>query len=474
MMAPASKAAIDERRLVFKVGDMHHAIEAGRVLEVIKAAILTRVPNGPPALAGIAGLRGQPIPVLSMRAFINAEDRSVSRLGKIIVYDHGRPVGLLVDDVLRLTLDDAAVLLQGMDERIAAAFRNTRQASPRQQMSRREEVATETGSSLIALLSFRICGQLYGLPLEDVREVIKVQAEAFSSAGASPAVVGLMAMRDAVLPLISTASLLGLDAGQAGADMAHVIVVAYEGDAVGLVVDEIDAIRRLPEDAIDPVPAVLQKGRGDAQIEAIGRLSQQGKLISILSPKKLFGHQAVAQAVSGNAGAGPMNTTPAKQEAVEQFLIFHLGEEIYGLPIAAVDEVIRVPGAVTRMPGAPDFVRGVINLRGNAVVLIDQGSRFAAGQSRDSDRKRAIIVTLGKLQAGFVVDGVSEVKAIAAAALSEAPAFSSEETSVFDRIARIESDGRMVLLIDAQALLSKAEQDVVAALTKGTPSRAAP
>lgn len=164
-----------------------------------------------------------------------------------------------------------------------------------------------------------------------------------------------------------------------------------------------------------------------------------------------------------------MSMTPGKQEAFEQFLIFQLGQETYGLPIAAVDEVIRVPGAVTRMPGAPAFVRGVINLRGIAVALIDQGSRFAAGRSEDSDRKRAIIVTFGKLQAGFVVDGVSEVKAIAAAALSEAPAFSSEETSVFDRIAHIEADGRMILLIDAQALLSRAEQDVLTALTKDTP-----
>lgn len=474
MIAPSSTSEIDQRRLVFQVADLRHEIEAGKVLEVIRMPIMTRVPNGPPDLAGIASLRGQPIAVLSMSTMLGVGSKPVPSAGKIIVYDHDGLVGLLVDDVLRLTQDEEAPLLQGLDARVSAAFKITRPGPARQRIAGRGGTETESGIELIAILSFRICGQLFGLPLIEVREVIKVKLESASSMSTSPAVVGLIAMRDGVLPLISPALLLGLGAGQAPQDMAHVIVVEYENDCVGLVVDAIDVIRRLPEHAIDPVPAVLQKGRGDAQIEAIGRLSDSGRLMSILSPKKLFGHQAVAQAISENAGAKPMNATSAGPEAEEQFLIFHLGDETYGLPIAAVDEVIRVPAAVTRMPGAPAFVRGVINLRGKAVALIDQGTRFDAGLLKDSGRKRAIIVTLGKLQAGFLVDGVSEVKAIAAAALSEAPAFSSEETSVFDRIADIETDGRMVLLIDPQALLSKAEQDVVAALTDGTSGLVAP
>lgn len=474
MVAPAPITDTHQRRLMFQVADQRHEIEAAKVLEVIRVPIITRVPNGPAALAGIASLRGQPIPVLSMRTILDASSKPVPAAGKIIVYDHGGPVGLLVDDVLRLTPADTAPLLQGLDERVSAAFNITRSGPTRHRIARSGGTETEAGIKLIALLSFRISGQLYGLPLDDVREVIKVKLETASSASTLPAVVGLIAMRDAVLPLISPASLLGLEAGQAPEDMAHVIVVEYESNIVGLVVDEVDVIRRLPEHAIDPVPAVLQKGSGDAQIEAIGRLSDGGRLMSILSPKRLFGHQAVAHAISENAGTKPMKATSAGPEAVEQFLIFHLGDETYGLPIAAVDEVIRVPAVVTRMPGAPAFVRGIINLRGNAVALIDQGTRFDAGLSEDSERKRAIIVTLGKLQAGFVVDGVSEVKAIAAVALSEAPAFSSEETSLFDRIAHIETDGRMVLLIDAQALLSKAEQDVVAALTNDAPGLVAP
>ncbi|MEK1888427.1 MAG: chemotaxis protein CheW, partial [Phyllobacterium sp.] len=248
----------------------------------------------------------------------------------------------------------------------------------------------------------------------------------------------------------------------------------HEGQLLGLVVNDLDVIRRLPDHAIDAIPAVLQKGRGDAQIEAIGRIAEGGQLISILSPEKLFGHKEVTQAIARNQGAKPMEATGTSGEALEQFLIFQLGDETYGLPVRSVDEVVRVPSDITRVPGAPSFVVGVINLRGKAVPLIDQRARFDTPSTQQSAKTRAIVLTLGQLQAGFVIDGVSEVKAIASSALSEAPKFSSEQTDVFDRVAHIEADGRMILLIDPQELLSRAERDVVASIANDVTAAVGP
>ena len=135
--------------------------------------------------------------------------------------------------------------------------------------------------------------------------------------------------------------------------------------------------------------------------------------------------------------------------------------------IRSVDEVIRFPEDIPRVPGAPLFVMRVINLRGKAIPLIDQRTRFDTPSIQQSAKSRAIVLTLGRLQAGFVVDEVSEVKAISSSALSEAPDLSSTEADVFDRVAHIEQDGRMILLIDPQELLTGAEQDVIAAIGDG-------
>jgi purine-binding chemotaxis protein CheW len=154
----------------------------------------------------------------------------------------------------------------------------------------------------------------------------------------------------------------------------------------------------------------------------------------------------------------------ADDTAFERFLIFTLGEESYGLPIGAVDEVIRLPDSITRMPTAPAFVSGVINLRGKALPLIDQRQRFETTGTAAAAKPRAVVVTIDQLRAGFIVDGVSEVVAIPVTALSAAPDFSSEEAAVFDRVAHVEADGRMILLVDPRELLTRAERDVISAL----------
>lgn len=455
------------RRLVFEVGQQRHEIEADRVLEVVRSGHITRVPNGPAALKGIANVRGRPIPVLSMGRILSGEDGASRHDGKIIIYDHGGAIGLLVDDVLTLSQETTAAPLDGLSDLFDAAFKTTRRAPVGRAGSIERDGNDHAGVTLTPILSFRVVGQLYGLPLEQVREVVTMPDEVAVLPNEQEAVMGLMPLRNGVLPLVSLTSLMGLEITRSARENARIVVVENEGDLIGLVVDGMDVIYRLPEQAIDPVPAVLQRGRGDGQIAAIGRIADGGRLISILSLEKLFGHEEIARAIGQKAGAAPMETAPHADGAVEQFLIFQLGEENYGLPIASVDEVIRVPADVTRMPGAPAFVTGVISLRGRVVPLIDQRSRFDCPASPQTVASRAIVVTVGKLQAGFVVDAVSEVKALPAAALSAAPEFSSEQTDVFDRIAHIEADGRMVLLIEPQELLTKAERDVVAAFTEG-------
>lgn len=464
MTVSAHTIDTDRSRLVFRVGERRHQIDAGSVLEVLRVPHITRVPNGPDALAGIVNHRGRPVPVLSMARILSSASATAGQDGKIIVYDHGGAIGLLVDDVLRRSSDGTADQLVGLHDLIDTAFKSARQKPGERPSQAVPERSVQATVKLTALLSFRVAGQLYALPLDHVREVLATLDGVSTVPSSEDALVGLVELRGAVLPLFSLASLLGLDDTRPMGAASRTVVVEHDGDLIGLVVDELDAIRRLPDSAMDALPSLLKRGRGEAQIDAIGRISEIGRLVSILSPERLFRHDAVTQATSQNTGAKPVETTGQTRDNVEQFLLFQLGEETYGLPIGSVDEVVRVPQDITRVPGAPDFVLGVANLRSKVIPLIDQRARFDTPMAQQTAKARAIIVTLGNLQAGFVVDGVSEVKAIPSAALSAAPAFSSDRAEVFDRIAHTESDGTVTLIIDPRELLSRAERDVVAAI----------
>ncbi|MFC7690916.1 chemotaxis protein CheW [Paeniroseomonas aquatica] len=111
-----------------------------------------------------------------------------------------------------------------------------------------------------------------------------------------------------------------------------------------------------------------------------------------------------------------------------------------------------------------------MTLRGRVVPVIDQRRRFeVAGQA--GGRGRIIVVTVDGLQAGFAVDAASELRRIAAAEIAPVPALGDEAGGqVFDRVATLAGDGRMVLLIEPRALLDRAERDLLAGIAAAVPA----
>ena len=92
----------------------------------------------------------------------------------------------------------------------------------------------------------------------------------------------------------------------------------------------------------------------------------------------------------------------------DQIISFKVGDEEYGLEILSVKEVIRIR-EITKLPKAPDFVRGVINLRGDVIPIIDLRAKFGLPVRQYSDMTRVIVVEVDDKLMGMVVDGVSHV-----------------------------------------------------------------
>ena len=125
---------------------------------------------------------------------------------------------------------------------------------------------------------------------------------------------------------------------------------------------------------------------------------------------------------------------------------FHLGREEYGVEIAAVQEIIRATD-ITPVPGAPSHVRGVINLRGNIIPVVDLRRRFALAAVEASDSQRIIVIELGEKRIGMLVDSVSQVIKVPAGVVEEMP---EEATSVDENfikgVGKLEN--RLVIILD--------------------------
>jgi purine-binding chemotaxis protein CheW len=139
-----------------------------------------------------------------------------------------------------------------------------------------------------------------------------------------------------------------------------------------------------------------------------------------------------------------------------QIVIFDLCDESFGVDIAAVESIIKMQ-PITRMPHAPAFVEGLINLRGKVLPVIDLRSRFDLTARAADKNSRIIVVTVNDTEVGMIVDGVSEVLTISEEIIEETPSIATTVDSNFiTGIAKI--DQRLVILLDLERVLSSDEQ----------------
>ena len=133
------------------------------------------------------------------------------------------------------------------------------------------------------------------------------------------------------------------------------------------------------------------------------------------------------------------------------------GREVYAVDIHQVREIIRVP-QITRVPRTPDFVEGVINLRGNVIPVLDLRKRFGLGEGEDSNDRRIIVVEMGERTIGMIVDAVSEVLRIDESLIDPpSPYIVSVNTLYIEGIARLEPD--LVILLNLEKVLTEDEKE---------------
>lgn len=148
-----------------------------------------------------------------------------------------------------------------------------------------------------------------------------------------------------------------------------------------------------------------------------------------------------------------------------ELLTFVLGSESYGLDILKVQE-IRGYEAPTRIANTPDFIKGVINLRGNIVPIVDLRVKLSLGEAKFEASTVVIILNVLGRVVGVVVDGVSDVIALQPDAIKPAPEFGAVlDTQYILGLANV--DGRLLIIIDIEKLMGSRDMALVAEAAEG-------
>ena len=153
------------------------------------------------------------------------------------------------------------------------------------------------------------------------------------------------------------------------------------------------------------------------------------------------------------------NAVKDNSDEVLQWVTYKLGEETFGINVMQVQEVLRHT-EIAPVPGAPDYVLGIINLRGNVVTVIDTRARFGLPSTEISDSTRIVIIESEEQVVGILVDSVAEVVYLRSSEIDSAPHVGTEESAKFIQ-GVCNRDGQLLILVDLNKLLNDEEWDEI-------------
>lgn len=619
-------AVTENRQLAtFRIGDELFGLGISSIREIVRYPAITGVPRSPAYLIGLANMRGNVLPVVDARLRLGVKVSPITDMTRVLVIEiGGTATGLVVDRVCGvISLESASVesppelLNSGVDtkyvksvlkadggkkiimeinaENLCLTEAAVAQVA-RQEASRKDGRRTEVIEAMepeLQLVTFLVAREEYAFPIESVREVLRIGAIT-EVPDEPPHILGILAVRNALLPVVDVRRLLGLPSlaeslhheldevaryaehlGHAFARHCATPVGAWSADAtsgavtrwldslhtasdllgrqyqalrglfvrllatvridqrttasidqrakgvagfiqekldnvvglteqvrlkvtecqkiltqeipedqrilvieigampVGILVDRMHQVIRLPEKSIDTPPPLLNSEKASS-LKGIVKLDNGKRLIMLVDQDTMLHGPDIAALYTASCGCGeyggrhdPLDLDDGTSGDTVQLVTFRLGDEEYGIPIEEVQEINRFE-EITSVPRAPAFVEGVMNLRGNVIPAIDLRKRFGLETISHDESTRVIIVTMNGKLTGLIVDAVSEVFRLQQQAIETPPCvICSERGMEFVKgiCKTTHPERKMIVLLEVSRLLAIHEQQALDGIT---------
>ena len=472
--------------VTFTLDDVEFGLDIDRVQEITPRTDITPVPGAPSLVLGIVNLRGSIIPVLDSRLRFHLPSKPTTPKTRIIIMElAGQPTGLMVDSVSEVvklddyTLRDTPPLVAGVRSdylagMVTAGSRlitlinlekilDSSEFSERTLLTERvgsggmfSSGATQEVAELVEeefpYVTFTLGKEFFGINLKMVEEIIELPT--VTKVPDAPAyVLGVICLRDQVLPLLDFSQLLQSEPAEQPVSGDMVILLSFGQAKLGIVVDGIQEIIRIRAEEILPPPQTLSE-REAKDLEGI--VLRSDRMVSLLKVLDIITgeDQAKIAAMSSSLIAAPVDEALAASRELP-LVVFRLGNEAYSLRLHEVREIIMV-GNITPIPRAPSFIEGVLNLRGEVMPVIDLRERFGLPRQATTSVSRIVITPIGGVSTGLIVDSVEEVKSVDLRRLEDPPKVSAVGANAFiEKVAR--TDAGVIFLLDVQCLLTEVE-----------------
>jgi purine-binding chemotaxis protein CheW len=495
----------DEMQLVtFTLDKESFGLDIMNVQEIIRIPDITVIPQTPPYVEGVTNLRGNILPVIDTRVKFGMSKAERSISSRVIVVDvRGKKVGLSVDavsEVLRVEnsrIEEAPAMVSGADEGSisgvvkinngkklvmileAARLCSIGTSSPTDVNTlRRSEITSRSEDKKmdeVQLVSFLLGNEEFALEIENVREIIRYP-EIVKVPNVPDYIKGVISLRDMLMPIIDMR--IKLDTGNDEiTDSTRIMVIDVDNIQIGLVVDRVYEVTRIPRDTIFPPPQALAGEAGD-RLKGIARVDGGKRIIMLINPQDIMTFEELQDMGTLETGDADDKTDEANltdEVLEEQMVVFKLAGEQYGVRITQVQEINRL-SQITKVPRAPRFVEGVVNLRGEVIPVIDLRKRFEIEYKDYNEFTRIIVSDINNKKIGIIVDEVLEVLRIPARLLEDTPEIlqGNQAYQFMNGIAKLSN--RMIMMLNLENILVEKEWQKLSDLAarESSPAQPAP
>ncbi len=488
MASGINSSSFTERQLVtFLLGEDEFGADIMDVKEIIRVPDITRVPNAPAYVEGACNLRGNVLPIIDGRTWFNLERKQRDENSRVLVIDvEGKATGIIVDkvsEVMRvntLDIEEPPQIVKNMDsdylngvvklengKRLVMLLDVVKalsaQCAGQDRADRQEENLPQNSASIGAagvesideeqMVSFLLGKEEYAIGIMKVKEIIRAP-QIVKVPNCEAYIEGVVSIRNNLLPIINLRTYFGMEHLDVS-DYTRILVVDMGNFTAGIMVDKVSEVLRVPKSIIQPPPKfTVQSGE---QLQGVAKLNNGERMILMLEPSKLIS----AEELSGIGGVdGSYEHTEQKsieRQALdeEQLVTFKIESEEYGVKIANVQEINRMT-EVTKIPRAPYFIEGIVNLRGNVIPVLNLRRLFKLPDKPISDATRIIIVDFEGKRTGIVVDSVSEVLRFEKNLVEAPPEVLSSgiDSDYVEGVGKLEGSRRMILILNTRKVLS--------------------
>lgn len=478
--------SLERQLVIYHLGNDEFGADIMNVKEIVRVPEITKVPNAPDYIEGVCNLRGSVLPIIDGRTKVGMEKKKNDEYSRILVIDiNGKNIGMIVDrvsEVIRVNsadieappsiikdvnsdylsgvvkLNEGNRLIMFLELSNVLRIENSLDMNQYKDDTDVNFINNETNKIVVneeQLVSFLLGKEEYAFDIMDVKEIIRV-SDIVEIPNSEDFIEGLVSYRNHLLPILNLRQYFNMET-QEITEYTRILVVDTGFMTIGILVDKVSEVLRIQSNVIQPPPTMFFGSIKD-QIKGIAKLNSGKRIIMILESSKLMQDENINSILELQGKQSNEEQAKSIEKQLldeEQLVTFKIGAEEYGIGIDYVQEINRMT-EITKIPRAPYFIEGIVNLRGDIIPTMDLRKMFGLPEKQYTDATRVVIIDFQGKKTGIVVDMVSEVLRFEKSLIEAPPQILSNglDNEYIKGVGKLNQGKKMILIINLERLFS--------------------